>query len=231
LFFLVATSALTELRAARPEAGCGCFADLSTAPVSGGTLAWSALLAVAALSTVWLHNLRQPDTVGSALRLLVFLGLELLVVGALSPEIGEALIRFGYSEPRELREVPVRRTLATLRRSSQWTYYAALISAEVPADVWRELCWRYVVFQAEYEGQPAEVIFAVFLRRRRPAIHTALVDAVTGSPVAWPALEPLRSEIHPGDKVRPDFSAPAGSARAAEPRADIPFSSPLYGES
>ena len=45
LLFLVATCALIELRASHPEAGCGCFGDFSTSPVSGRTLARSAVLA------------------------------------------------------------------------------------------------------------------------------------------------------------------------------------------
>ncbi len=49
LFFLIATTALIELRQTRPDVGCGCFGDFSTAPVSGRTLARSALLAAAAL--------------------------------------------------------------------------------------------------------------------------------------------------------------------------------------
>ena len=55
---------------------------------------------------------------------------ELLVIGALSPEVGEGLIRLGYSEPCELRDVPVERTLAALQRSKQWRRYAGLIASD-----------------------------------------------------------------------------------------------------
>ena len=218
LLFLVATSALIELRAARPDANCGCFGDFSTAPVSGRTLARSALLAAAALSTMWLRDIRLPGTVGAALQLLGILAVELLVIGALSPEIGEALIRLGYSEPCELRAVPVKRTLTALRRSKLWRRYAGQIVAEAPADVWRELCWRYVVFQAEYDGRPAEVVFAVFLRRRRPAIRAALVDASNGSAVPWLTTRgPRRMAIrHRTEELHPD-TARDGTNRAADP--------------
>ncbi|MGO8959391.1 MAG: MauE/DoxX family redox-associated membrane protein [Streptosporangiaceae bacterium] len=74
LLFLVATSALIELRAPRPDVGCGCCGDFSSAPVSRRTLARSALLAAAALSTVSLHRLQQPKSGGEALRLLAILG-------------------------------------------------------------------------------------------------------------------------------------------------------------
>ncbi len=228
LLFLVATSALIELRAARPEAGCGCFGHFSAAPVSGRTLARSALLAAAALSTISLREIRLPGTVGAALQLLGILGVELVVIAALSPEIGEALVRLGYSEPCELRAVPVKRTLTALRRSRQWSKFGGQIVAEVPADVWRELCWRYVVFQAEHEGRPAEVVFAVFLQRRRPAIRAVLVDAASGLPVPWPAPGPRRAAIRRHDEELHPDPAPGGNNRATEiPQAVMPFSSGL----
>ncbi len=218
LLFLVATSALIELRETRPDVGCGCFGDFSSAPVSGRTLTRSALLAAAALSTIWLHRIRQPTSAGDALRLLAILGAELLLVGALSPEIGEGLIRLGYSEPCELRDVPVRRTLAALRRSKQWRRYSGPILEDEPVDVWRELCWRYVVFQARSEDRPAEVVFAVFLQQRRPTIHAALVDAVTGLPMPWPASGSRRLVLGRRDGGPPGGSgASSVSGQAAEP--------------
>ncbi len=201
----------------RPRLGCGCFGDFSTTPVSGRTLARSALLAAAALSTIGLHQIRQPGSVGAALQMLVILGVELVVIGVLSPEIGETLIRLGSSQPCELREVPVRRTLTALRRSKQWRRYAGPIVAEDPADVWRELCWRYVVFRAEYEGRPAEVVFAVFLQRRRPAIRAALVDTLSGSPVPFPASSRRRIAIRRLDENLQDGSVPDGDTKAGDP--------------
>jgi hypothetical protein len=187
LLFLVATSALIELRTVRPDVGCGCFGDFSTAPVSGRTIARSALLAVAALSTIGLPQIKLPTTVGATVGLIAILAAELLIIGALSPEVGEGLIRLGYSEPCELRDVPSPRTLAALRRSKQWRRYADLIASDVPADVWRELCWRYVVYPSNYEDRQADLVFAVFLQQRRPIIHAALVDANTGLQLPWPA--------------------------------------------
>src|SRR5260370_509357 len=51
-FFLVAMSALIELRGRRPDVGCGCFGDLSVRPVGARSIARSALLAVAALASI-----------------------------------------------------------------------------------------------------------------------------------------------------------------------------------
>lgn len=226
LLFLVATSALIELRTARPDVGCGCFGDFSSAPVSGRTITRSALLAAAALSTVGLHALKPPNTRGAIFEPLAFLCIELLVIGALSPEVGEGLIRLGYSEPCELRAVPSARTLTALHRSKQWRRYAGLIASDEPADVWRELCWRYVVYPSSYQERPADLVFAVFLQHRRPTVHAALVDAGTGLPLPWPTAPTGRPAPPAAGPV--ELRLPAGVAAApAGARADLPLSTDL----
>ena len=203
LLFLVAACSLLELRAARPDVGCGCFGDFSHAPVNWRTLTRAALLSLAALATIDLAPIEQPHSKGSALALLGLLGAELALIAALSPELGEALVRLGYSEPCELRVMPADRTLTALRRSKQWRRHAGLVTADVPADVWRELCWRYLVFPARYGDREAEIVFAVYLRQRRPQIHTALVDAATGQPLAWTAVPARTSWLVPRPRVLP----------------------------
>jgi hypothetical protein len=120
LLFIVATCALIELRTSHPGTGCGCFGEFSRTPVSGRTLARAALLAVAALATIGLPPLHLPRPGLEAVRLGLILAAELVVIAVLSPELGEALVRLGYSEPCELRRLPAVRTLTALRRSSQW---------------------------------------------------------------------------------------------------------------
>jgi hypothetical protein len=189
VLFLVATSALIELRSARPDVGCGCFGDLSTTPASARTLVRAALLAAAAFATIYLPPLQLPQP-GMRAVVLGILVAELAVIGALSPELGEGLVRLGYSEPCELRVLTEHRTLGSLHRSRQWRRHAGLIAAGGPLDVWREMCWRYVV----YPGRDGtEVVFAVYLRPRRPPVHAALVDAVTGELLPWPAPRARRS--------------------------------------
>lgn len=229
LLFLVATSALIELRATRPGVGCGCFGDFSTAPASGRTLARSALLAVAALSTIGLPPIKPPSSVWSALQLVALLAIELILIGALSPEVGEGLIRLGYSEPCELRDVPSGRTLAELRRSKPWRKYSGLMTSEVPADVWRELCWRYVVYPSSVDGREAELVFAVFLQQRRPAIHAALVDAGTGLPVAWPpgAAGPGGPNLRSARRLTLGLSPGLAAAATTQPQPDMQFSTDL----
>jgi hypothetical protein len=203
LLFLVAACSLLELRATRPDVGCGCFGDFSHAPVNWRTLTRSALLALAALATIGLGPIQQPHSKGTALSLLGLLAAELALIAGLSPELGEALVRLGYSEPCELRVVPADRTLTALRRSKQWRRHAGLITADVPADAWREVCWRYLVFPARCGDREAEIVFAVFLRQRRPQIHTALVDAVTGQPLAWAAAPARTLRPMPRPRVMP----------------------------
>jgi hypothetical protein len=225
VLFVVATCALIELRANRPEIGCGCFGDLSRAPVSARALARSALLALAGLATIGLPPIvNLPSSIG-AIQLLAILLAETVIIGALSPEIGESLIRLGYSEPCELRDVPSQRTLAALRRSRPWRRYSPLITSDAPADIWRELCWRYVVYPSRHEGRPAELVFAVYLQQRRPAVRAALVDSATGQTLPWPAPSAARSRV----RVRlapaePRLVAGLATTSAAAVRTDMPVS-------
>jgi len=220
LLFLVATSALIELRQTRPDAGCGCFGDFSTAPVSGRTLARSVLLAIAALATLGLRPIEPPASAGAALELIIVLCVELVVIGILSPEVGEGLIRLGYSEPCELRYIPAARTVAALRRSKAWRRYSGLVSSGTPSDVWRELCWRYVVYPGSVQGRRAEIVFAVFLQHRRPAVHVAVVDAATGLPFSPGAVEAgTPAQPSPGGMSQPSADLAAASAAIAGPRA------------
>jgi hypothetical protein len=231
LLFLVATCALIELRTSHPETGCGCFGDFSHAPVSGRTLARSAFFAAAALATIGLPPLRAPHPGTDAARLLGIFAIELVLIALLSPELGEALTKLGYSEPCELRRLPPVRTLAALRRSSQWRKRAWLITAEVPVDMWRELCWRYVVFPARIGDRATEIVFAVNLRPHRPVINSALIDSATGEVLAWPpaparrrrvfAAKPLWAGSEPAGTGGPGADAGSDTSSASGPRAGI----------
>jgi hypothetical protein len=241
LLFLVATSALLELRTSRPDIGCGCFGDFSHSPVGWRTLIRSALLSLAALTTIGLSPVQPPHSKPTAALLLGMLALELVVIAGLSPELGEALVKLGYSEPCELRIVPTERTITALRRSKQWRRHAGLLTAEVPVDIWRELCWRYLVFPGRYGDREAEVVFAVFLRQRRPLIHAALVDAATGNAVQWPTApnrphwlsRPLAGRGHSAVPAAPTSADATLQARAwppgqafSEPGARVPRAAP-----
>jgi hypothetical protein len=185
LLFLVATFALIELRSVRPDVGCGCFGEFSQTPVTGRTIVRSALLAVCALATMRLR-IQLPESPGHAAVLLLMFVAELTVLALLSPEIRDVLVRIGYSAPCELRVVSPEQTLTALHRSAQWRKHAPLIAAQEPSDTWRELCWRYVAYPSQHAGREAEVVFAVRIESRRPAVLSALVDTATGAVLPWP---------------------------------------------
>jgi hypothetical protein len=199
LLFLIAVGALVELRERRPDAGCGCFGELSVTPVGNRTIVRSAVLAVAAIATLRLSPMRMPESGQLATVWIVALVAEVLLLAALSPELGRALTRLGYSEPCEVRRISVDRTLAGLAASAPWRHYAGMIAAAAPADIWREGCWRYLVYPGESEGRPVDLVFAVSLRSRRPQVRVAVLDAatdevLTGAPQDRPVLAPAHSQ-------------------------------------
>jgi hypothetical protein len=183
LFFLIASGTLHEVRQRRPDAGCGCFGEFSDTPIGLRTIGRAALLCVAAVASVGAPPLHMPSSSAQAGLWLGVLTVELALLAALSPEIGQLLVRLGYSEPCELRRLPVSRTLSALRTSSQWRRYAGQVSADIPADVWREGCWRFVVFPGLAHGRRADVVFAVYLQSRRPPIRVAVLDEATLTPI------------------------------------------------
>jgi hypothetical protein len=189
LLFLVATFALIELRSVRPDVGCGCFGEFSQTPVTGRTIARSALLAFAAIATMKLPAIVSPEAVQIPV-LLAILVAELTVLGLLSPEIRDILVRIGYSVPCELRVVTPEQTLASLHKSVQWRRHSGLIASREPSDLWRELCWLYVAYPSTYADREAELVFAVRVEHRRPLVLSALVDTATGAVLPWPVSGP-----------------------------------------
>jgi hypothetical protein len=194
LLFLIAVGALIELRERRPDAGCGCFGDLSVTPVGARTIARSALLAAAAIVTVGGPPLQMPASGLAATLWVVTLVAEVLLLAALSPELGEVMARLGYSEPCEVRRISVDRTLAALTGSAPWRRYAGLVTETAPADIWREGCWRYLLYPGDTGDRRIDLVFAVSLRSRRPQIRVAILDAMTdevltGAPPSSPAPE------------------------------------------
>jgi hypothetical protein len=189
LMFCTAAGALYELRARRPEAGCGCFGELSRAPVSWQVIARTLLLCAAALSAISLGPLRLPASAGQAWITLAVISAELAVLVALSPEIGQLMLRLSHTDPCELREVPVARTLSALRTSTPWRRYRKFLVAAAPVDVWREGCWRFAVFPGELASRRVEVVFAVHLADRGAPVRVGMLDADTNRAVAWQAAE------------------------------------------
>jgi len=197
LLFCTAVGALNELRARRPAAGCGCFGELSDTPVSWPAITRAALLSVAALSTIGVRPLHMPASPGQAAVVLTLTAAELAALAALSPEVGELLVRLSQAEPCELRRVPVARTLAALRASSPWRRYSPYLISVTPSDMWREGCWRFVVFPGVLASRRVDVVFAVHLADRRGPVRAGVVD-VDATP---PGHASLRTPLQISNRV------------------------------
>jgi hypothetical protein len=190
LLFCVAAGALHELRTRRPEAGCGCFGELSRTPASGRAISRAVLLGAGALVSVGAPALRRPASPAQAWGLLLAVVAELALLIALSPEAVPLVRRLSQQEPCELRRVPVARTLSALHASAPWRHYRQyLADGPAPADVWREGCWRFVVYPGTAAGRRIDVVFAVHLGRRRPPVRVGLLDAETAGTSATGPLQ------------------------------------------
>jgi hypothetical protein len=69
--------------------------------------------------------------------------------------------------------------------------YAGQVTAASPADVWREGCWRFVVYPGSSRGRRIDIVFAVYLQARRPPIRAAVLDADTDEVLGRPELVSL----------------------------------------
>jgi hypothetical protein len=204
LLFCVAACALHELRTRRPEAGCGCFGPLSRTPVGTRAISRAVLLGAGALWSVSAPALHRPVSPAQAWALLLAVVAELTLLTALSPEVVPLVRRLSRQDPCELRRVPVAQTLSALHASVPWRRYRQYLdgpgpadsgrssrgpASAGPADVWREGCWRFVVYPGTVADRRVDVVFAVRLGRRRPPVEVGLLDAGTAGS---PATEPLQ---------------------------------------
>jgi hypothetical protein len=193
LLFCTAVGALYVLRERVPDAGCGCFGDLSDTPVGWRTITRAALLCVAALASVSAAPLHMPRSQWQAAALVAVTAVELTVLAVLSPEIGRLIVRLSHDVPCEVRKVPVTRTLAALRTTALWRWYQPSLLGSGPSDVWREGCWRFLVFPAVLAGRSVDVVFAVSLGGRRAQVHVGLLDTSETGPEEQPFLATLQA--------------------------------------
>lgn len=196
LLFCTAVGALHELRTRRPGAGCGCFGDLSDTPVSWRTITRAALLCVAALSSIGVHPLHMPGSSGQAAVVVAVIAAELAVLAALSPELGELMVRLSHVEPCELRRVPVARTLSALHASAPWRRYRPYLESGTPSDMWREGCWRFVVFPGVLADRSVDVVFAVYLAGRRAPVRVGVLNRKAPPPRHARPSGPLQISNH-----------------------------------
>ena len=124
--------------------------------------------------TTWTH---VPSMIGGV-----------LVLAALSPEIEEAVARLRHRAPCEQRRFDPATALSRLRSSTAWRAHVKLLSDTEPVDSWRELCWRFFVYPGQsHAGEPVDMVFAVYLSGRHPAVRVAMVG-LDGQPVETTSL-------------------------------------------
>ena len=179
LLFCTAVAALADLRTRRPDAGCGCFGDVSSTPVGWRTITRAALLGAAALASIGVPPLHMLGTFHWYGEFIAVAVVEIAVLAVLSPEIGELMVRLSRAEPCELRRVSVAKSLDTLWASASWRRYHRCLISTTPTDVWREGCWRFAVFPGILDSRRVEVVFAVYLSGRHAPVRAGVLDIDT----------------------------------------------------
>jgi hypothetical protein len=180
--FAAATWTVGELRVHRPDAGCGCFGGLSAKRVGRRTILRALLFTAAAAVSLGASH-AGVEVLGTASpEVALLFTAELAVFAALSPELSELtrrgrLRRSRPSTPCERRPTPLRETFEILHDSPAWAAAENSITSAVPLDVWREGCWRFIVYQARLNDQDTEIVFAVSTAERDRTVRAALVPS------------------------------------------------------
>lgn len=174
VFFATTASVVADLVRRRSEKACGCFGRLSTTPASRLGVLRAIMLTAAAVASVGVPTTGVQVLETADARSIALLAADCVVFAALSPEIVAAVDRLRHPIPCELRAISLAATFATLRSSTVWREYAALLTSTEPTEVWRELCHRYLVYPAEVDGRPADVVFAVPVAGRRAAVRAGV---------------------------------------------------------
>lgn len=175
--FAGSTAVLLLVRRRDPEAGCGCFGGLSREPIGWRTLTRAGLLSAAALATLGLAPTGWGVLTSFTWSHTAVLGVELLVLAALSPELRVLAARILRREPCELRRYSLRQARHRLHRSEVWRTNRPTLLSEEPDDQWRHGCWRFLRNDGLRYGRRVDVVFAVRAGgNRNTAVRAAVVD-------------------------------------------------------
>lgn len=179
--FAIATWAVGELKVRRPDVGCGCFGGLSTKRVGRRSVVRASLFTAAALASITAPHTGVDVLRNGTTQVGLVLAVELAVFAALSPELSLLLQRHGLrhraQEPCERRRSTLAETYATLHDSRVWVEHEDEVVSATPLDVWREGCWRFLVFPARVDEQAMELVFAVSTAERERDVRMVLVPA------------------------------------------------------
>lgn len=163
-----------------PGAPCGCFGARAEEAVSKWTILRTGLLAVAAVGGAVTGGTSGADS-SDVLRAIALASVEGVLLASCSATLRERALASIRSR-QLVRDcatirVPLEVTLAALRGSDAWGRWLPHLSeAEEVRDHWRSGCWRFVSFDADYQGRTAVAVFAARVLDRHPEIRVALVD-------------------------------------------------------
>jgi len=188
---------LFSIRAA-PDRPCACLGGRE-AKISRRTLGRAILLLLSTL-LAWSTSQHWLTTVATTPWTLGLVVPELLVLVWLSPELdwswatrllypgdkSQAVIEPECATAR----VPLSKSLQQLRRSAAFQATAGFLKSDL-SDHWRDGCWRFLCFEAEYEGRKATAVFAIQTMDRPQKVRAAIVDEARGT-ILW-TLTPDRA--------------------------------------
>ena len=61
--------------------------------------------------------------------------------------------------------------------SRAWRHYRPCLTGVAPSDIWREGCWRFIIYPTVIDDRMVDIVFSVYLQARRPPVRAAIVDA------------------------------------------------------
>ena len=176
---MLATTAYTIwARRAAPESTCGCMGSTSRYGVSNRTIVRNAAFAILALVSVfssaqWPAISRHPLVVLAIFAEVVVCGLQFPEIRAVFGAERALTVETCASAP-----IPAIETLRSLRRTDIWNVARVYLKSAEPGQEWRQGCWRYFTFPAEYSGERAVAVFSVHLGGQAQRNSCAFVHEV-----------------------------------------------------
>jgi len=165
-----------------PDRPCGCMAGREV------SISWRSIARAGLVLTFCLVGLKAQDfwliTITTNPSYLVVIFLEALLFVRLSPELdwtwNSERAESGQSHTASdcaTAPVPLSDSLQQLRSSTVFQSLSKFLKSDL-TDHWREGCWRYLCFEAEYKGHRGTAIFAVPILGESDRVRASIVDEV-----------------------------------------------------
>lgn len=174
---------LLVARYVAPDKPCACLGG-HNAPISWRTLARAGLLLLISI-VGWRAQTIAPMAIVTNLWLIILIIGEILLFVSLSPELQWAKnLRNLFIKPNPVKHavlecatanVPWSQTIQQLEMSNIFAEMSGYLTSK-EMDRWRDKCWRFFSYEAEYHGQYGTAIFAVPILYQPDKIHAVIVD-------------------------------------------------------